>query len=257
MTEPLVINIPAIPADAVHRIYQDFRVALPAAALSFQRDTSRVTASPRIAWRLYNGKTFLEKDVPSVPVLLPAGGGYCIAFDLEDDDPLMLLACDGPVAEYYATGDHTQPGSGVTSHTFGCAVAFPGGRISSPTSPTPPPNQAGEALMGAADGTSGVRLRRARPLAVPPEFGTTIVEAAGPTASLLLGGANAADPVACANEVLANLLALNTAIQSTPSTPGPWAADLVAIKAAFAAWALALQPMADLKARVEGPVPLP
>jgi hypothetical protein len=136
-------------------------------------------------------------------------------------------------------------------------VFFPGGRVSSPTQPTPPPNASGEFLVGAADGSAAVTLRRAGG-PTPDELGTVVVAAAGPDASLLLGGPNAADPVACANEVQANLAALNAAIAAIATTGNPFA-DLAvnAIKAAVLGWANTLQPMGDLKSRVEGPVPLP
>ncbi len=48
----------------------------------------------------------------------------------------------------------------------------------------------------------------------------------------------------------ANLTALNTSIQSWVPVPNDGGASL---KPVFAAWAAALQSMADLKARVEGP----
>ena len=109
------------------------------------------------------------------------------------------------------------------------------------------------AFVGAADGSAAVVLRRAGG-PTPDELGTVVVAAAGPDASLLLGGPNAADPVACANEVLANLQSLANAVAAWVPVPNDGGASL---KAVFATWIATLQPMGDLKSRVEGPVPLP
>jgi len=253
MTDPVVVDLPSLPQIAVDRIYQDFRVALPAEALAYVRDTSRVQAVPQVRFMLFNRKLTIDPTIPGVPVVHYAGGGYGCWFDLVDGDPMVTLACDGPVTGYYDTGQPTVPGGASGSHTLGSSVAFPGGRISSPTSPTPPPNVAGECLVGAADGSASVLLRRAGGPS-PAELGTVVVAASGPTASLLLGGAQAADPVACANEVLANLQALASAIAVWVPVPNDGGASL---KAVFATWVAGLQPMGDLKARVEGPVPLP
>lgn len=257
MTDPIVVDLSLIPQIAVDKVYQDFRVALPTEALAYVRDTSRVQAVPQVQFQLFNRKLVTDPTIPGVPVIHYAGGGYGHWFDLADGDPLVLLCCDGPVSTYYDSGTPTVPGGASGSHTLGSSVASPGGRISSPQQPTPPPNAAGEALIGAADGSAAVVLRRAGGPS-PDELGTVVVAAAGPEASVLIGGTAAADPVACANEVLANLTALNTAIAAIPTTGNP-IADLAveAIGAAVLAWFNTLQPMGDLKSRVEGPVPLP
>lgn len=241
---------------AVKRVYVNFRVALPAAAMSFDRDLSQASAAFRVRFIDTALGVRDEPTAPSVPVLHYSAGGYGVWFDPDDGDPMLVVACDGPVSGYYETGDSVTPTTGQ-SHDFGCAVALMGGRFSSPSAPTPPPNNAGEAVVGAADGSATLTLRRAGKPS-PDELGSATVAVAGPEASLLLGGPQAADPVACANEVQANLAALNTAIAATPTT-GNAIADLAvnAIKAVVLTWSNALQPMGDLKSRVEGPVPLP
>lgn len=257
MTDKIVVPLDEIPDIAVDRVYQKFRVAMPAESLAFNRDTSRTQAAPQIRFQLYNRKLMIDPTIPGVPVIHYAGGGYGCWFDLADGDPGVILCCDGPVTGYYDTGEPTVPGGASGSHTLGSSVIFPGGRISSPTQPTPPPNAKGESLLGAADGSAAIILRRAGG-PTPAELGTVVVAAAGPTASVLIGSDAAADPVACANEVQANLTALNAAIAGIATTGNP-IADLAvnAIKAAVLAWAGSLQPMGDLKAAVEGPVPLP
>ena len=257
MTDKLVVPLDEIPQIAVDKIYQNFRVALPAEALAYNRDTSRTQAAPQVRFMLTNRKLMIDPVIPGVPVIHYAGGGYGCWFDLADGDPGVILCCDGPVTGYYDTGEPTVPGGASGSHTLGSSVFSPGGRISSPQQPTPPPNATGEFLIGAGDGTAAVILRRAGG-PTPAELGTVVVASSGPTASVLLGGVQAADPVACATEVLANLQSLATTIAAIPTTDNPIADQAVAaIKVAVASWFAGLQPMGDLKARVEGPVPLP
>lgn len=236
---------------AVKRIYVNFRVALPASAMSFDRDVSQASAAFRVRFIDTALGVRDEPTAPSVPVLHYAGDGYGFWVDLADGDPMLVVACDGPVSGYYETGDSVTPTTGQ-SHDFGCAVAIPGGRFSSPTAPTPPPNAKGTAVVGAADGSATVTLRRVGGPS-PDELGSATVAVAGPEASLLLGGPDAADPVACALEVFANLQDLNTRVQAWVPVPNDGGASL---KTIFAAWFAALQPMGDLKSRVEGPVPL-
>ena len=126
----------------------------------------------------------------------------------------------------------------------------PGGRISATDNPTDPPNAEGEAVLGAVDGSAAVIFRGAG-LPSPGEQGTVVVAAAGPSASLLLGSTTAAVPAACAPQVQANLDDLATRIAAWVPVPND---DGASLKAVFAAWQLALQDMADAKARLDGPV---
>lgn len=171
---------------AVRDIYQTFRVALPGAVASFARDTARATL--RLMVR-FVGTDLKARDEPTpvdVPVVQYAGGGYGAWFDMRPDDPAVVVCCDGPIRGYYESGSPVTPVTGQ-SHDFGCSVAFPGGRISNTDAPTPPPNNAGEMHLGAADGTAAVILR-GKGLPSPDELGSVVVASAGPTASLLLGG---------------------------------------------------------------------
>lgn len=240
---------------AVKVVRQEFRVALPGRVRDFARDTSRVAVD--LAVRLL-GTDRVPRDEPvaqDVPVILPRGGGYGFSFDLRQGDPTFLICGDSPARSFYETGDIVSP-QFPSGHHFGTAVALPGGRVSSsvPGQATPPPNEAGTATIGAEDGSATITFKGAG-LPNPGELGSVVISAQGPTSCLLLGSEGAADPVACANEVLANLQALNSAIQAIPPTGGPWDAVLTAIKGAVAGWNAALQPMGDLKARVEGPTP--
>lgn len=236
--------------EACRRTAQRFRVALPASALVYDRDTSRLSAQPMVRFVAYNLQPVDEPAAVSLPVMHYSGGGYGCWFDLREQDPAVLLACDGPVLGYYNDGQAVTPRYGQ-AHTYGCAVAFPGGRVSSSSDPTPPPNASGECLLGAADGSACVIFRGAG-ITTASELGTVVITTAGPTASLLLGGPDAATPAACATQVQANLDALGNAIAAWVPVPNDGGASL---KPVFAAWKAALASMADLKVMLQGPTP--
>jgi hypothetical protein len=242
---------------AVREIRKTFRVALPGKVQSFTRETTRTAVALAVR---FLGTDRIPRDEPiaaDLPVILPRGGGYGLHLDLREGDPTVVLCQDGPARSYYETGDIVTP-QFPYGHQFGTGVAFPGGRVSSstPGNETPPPNSAGTCLIGAEDGSASITFAGAA-LPAPDELGTVTVAAGGPSASLLLGSSQSADPVACANEVLANLQALNTAIQAWVPLAPPAIDNGATLKAIFSTWFAALQPMADLKAMVDGPVPLP
>lgn len=235
---------------AVREVYQDFRVALSGVVGTFVRRTSRAVVRLMVRFTGMDMKPYDEPDVPDAPVIHPSGDGYGFWFDLAENDPCVVLCQDGPPYGFYETGSAVTTKSGA-SHTYGCAVAIPGGRVSNSDSPTDPPNAAGEAVLGGGDLSAALTFRRAGHPALPGELGTVVISAAGPTASIKAGGDAAAVPVACAPAVEANLLALNQAIVAWVPVPNDGGASL---KPVFLAWANALQSMADAKFVVEGPV---
>lgn len=228
------------------------RVAKPGVVTSADREASRINAALKVRFIATDLSARDEPEVPDVPVIHYAGGGYGAWMDMRPDDPVVVACCDGPVRPFYETGSTVTPIVGQ-GHDFGCAVAHPGGRVSATEQPTPPPNAAGEFLVGAADGSAAVVYRGAG-LPSDTEVGTVVVQAAGPSASLLLGSASAAFPPALADFVQANLAALNTAVQAIPPTGNPITDPLLtAIKGAVLGWSQALQDMADAKVRMDGP----
>lgn len=236
----------------IAKIRQTFRVALAGKVSSFARETTR--AGVTLMVRLL-GTDRLARDEPGVqdsPVILPRGGGYGIHFDLRPEDPVVTLCTDSPVWGYYETGQPVTPQI-PTGHQYGTTVTFAGGRVSSsqPSQSISPPNATGTCIVGAEDGTATCKFSGAG-LPSPAELGTVVIAAGGPSASLLLGSDDSADPVACANEVLANFQALNNLITAWVPVPMDGGASL---KAVFSAWIAALQPMGDLKAMVDGPTP--
>lgn len=217
-------------------IVQGWRVSLGGRVVAFTRDTARVVGELAARYMDTALGYRAEQPVGDAPVIFPGGDGYGLYHDLAPDDPGVFLAGDAEQRGFWETGgvvDPTTPG-----HTYGSAVFLPGGRVSSstPGQATPAPNAAGECLLGARDGTAGLRLRRARPNAVPPELGTAIVEAAAPAAAVRLGGEDATlgvgrlgDPVAASTElgtVLSALVAFANGLKPGTVTPPQLAAAL-------------------------------
>lgn len=174
---------------AVREVRQTFRVGLPARVKSPYRSTSRADVTFGVRWLATNRAVFDEPPAPALPVVLPRGGGYAVHFDLRADDLGVALACDGPVSGLYDTGEPVTP-QFPQGHDYGCAVFFPGGRVSNGEVPTEPPNPAGTMTVGAEDGTACVELRgRALPSVI--EQGTVVLRAAThvpPAFAILLGG---------------------------------------------------------------------
>jgi hypothetical protein len=258
MTEVIEIDLYRdVIMGAVKIVKQTFRVSLPGKTREFNRETSRVGVD--LVTRLLGTDRIPREEPPvqDLPVIHPQGGGYGFFFDLLQNDPTVVLCLDGPARSFYESGEITTPQI-PNGHQYGTAVAFPGGRISSssPGEATNPPNSAGEGTIGAKDHSSTIIFKGAG-LPTPAELGSMVLETAKPTTSLLLGSTQSADPVACANEVLANLQALNTAVQAWVPLAPPAIDNGATLKAVFSAWFAALQPMADLKAMVDGPIPLP
>jgi hypothetical protein len=233
---------------AVLKVRQTFRVALSAVVATFARGPTRANVDLGARFLATNLTAQDEPPVPDLPVITPRGNGYGLYFDMAPGDLGVALCCDMPVRGLYEDGEVVTP-QRVMGHDYGCAVLFPGGRVSSSTTPTDPPNPLDTIALMADDSSAAVILRGAGKTS-PAELGSMVLAVAGPTASLLLGSDTAVIPPACAPQVLANLQDLNTRIQAWVPVPNDGGASL---KPIFLAWVAALQNMADAKARLDGP----
>ena len=232
---------------AVRVIRQTFRVALVGIASGFARDVTRVAVEFGTRWLSMNREARDEPPISDLPVILPRGGGYGLHLDMVEGDLGVVLACDGPVRGLFENGEPVTP-QFPQGHEYGCAVVIPGGRVSSSEVPTQPPNTPGTMLIGAEDGSATVTCARAGGPS-PTELGTVTIAAAS---EIRAGSDTSAVPVACAPQVLANLADLNTRIQAWVPVPNDGGASL---KPIIAAWAAALQDMADAILKVDGPAP--
>lgn len=234
------------------RVFQALRVGSAGTLRNPVRATTRGGVTFACRWLGMDAQPHDEVPIDDLPIILPRGGGYGIHFDPDPGDPVVVLALDGPPSQFYASGQVVTP-QFPQHNDYACAVMFPGGRISSPETPTQPPNAAGEMLVGAEDGTATLLLRR-RGSPTPLELGTVIIAAEGFTASVLIGSTTSAIPVACATQLEANLNTLNVAVQSIPPTGVPATdAAITAMKTAFSTAFNLFVDIADAKVRVDGP----
>ena len=240
---------------AVRVIRQTFRVALVGIASGFARDVTRVAVEFGTRWLSMNREARDEPPISDLPVILPRGGGYGLHLDMVEGDLGVVLACDGPVRGLFENGEPVTP-QFPQGHEYGCAVVIPGGRVSSSEVPTQPPNTPGTMLIGAEDGSATVTCARAGGPS-PTELGTVTIAAAGPSASIRAGSDTSAIPVACAPQVDANFDLIGQIFQALPAVPGD-PGIIAALKVAFGvAYTAALQPTADAKLVVDGPLPGP
>jgi len=214
----------------VRTVYQDIRVALVGAVKSFKRATTRAVFNLMTRSQGMNGKPYDEPPVVDVPVILPSGDGYGMAFDMTEKDLAVVLCCDGPVRGTFENGTAVTPGAGAQEHSYGCAVAFPGGRVSNTETPTQPANDPGTGLCGDVVGKSAcVIFRRTGHSSLPGELGTTIVKGDAPVAGVRLGGDDATlgvgrlgDPVAAATPFSTAFTAIVAAVNVlAPGTVTP------------------------------------
>lgn len=171
---------------AVRIVRQTFRVSLSAIVSGYSRDISRAAVDFGARFLGTDRSVRDEPPVADLPVITPRGGGYGVYFDFREGDLGVVLCQDSPVRGLYETGDPVVP-QWPQGHDLGCGVIFPGGRVSSTDTPTLPPNAEGTLLVGADDGSAAVVFRGAG-LPDPAELGTVVIAAAGPAASVLLGG---------------------------------------------------------------------
>lgn len=204
------------------RVFQALRVGSAGTLRNPVRATTRGGVTFACRWLGMDAQPHDEVPIDDLPIILPRGGGYGIHFDPDPGDPVVVLALDGPPSQFYASGQVVTP-QFPQHNDYACSVLFPGGRISSPETPTQPPNAAGEMLVGAEDGTATLLLRRrAGPNAL--EQGTVVIKAAThvpPAAAILLGGDGAVLGVARLNDsVSASAAFLTWASQVTAAING-------------------------------------
>lgn len=197
---------------AVSEIRRTFRVARPALVRTVDRAASRIVAALMGRFVGTDLQAREEPEVPDIPVIHYAGGGYALAFDMRPDDPAVVICCDGPVRGFYETGLATTPLTGQ-GHDYGSAVAFPGGRVSATDQPTLPANAPGEFFMGAADGSAAVLVRGAG-LTSPDELGSVVVQVANPVAGVKLGGDDASVGVGRLGDGIAPTAAMSTVLSA-------------------------------------------
>lgn len=83
------------------------------------------TVSPSLTMTVA-GKTITAPDVPSVPIIMPRGGGYGFHFPMKAGNALTLMAMDRPFSDWQDGTGKQNTGAGRTNDLSNI-IALPGG----------------------------------------------------------------------------------------------------------------------------------
>ena len=206
------------------RIANDLRVATIGRVASAVRSTGRAAIDLLMRYVTSDGQARTWPPSPSAVVVMPAGDGYGVAFDVAPGDPGLVVASDNGWDQAWQSGQAVQPTSGVR-HNYGSAAFLPGGRLGG----SAPANAKGSMLLGAEDGSASVLLTRAR----GASLGVAVLAALGPLASVKLGSESASQTLAYQSQtaaVLDALIAIVTAEVGFWNAYVPLGPDAVALK---------------------------
>lgn len=188
--------------------------SMPGQIKSYDAATQTATVQPmmRVSYVDSAGDRQTEALAPiaNVPVVFPRGGGFFISFPLADGDGVDLAFSESQIAAWRDTGDISDPGDGL--HGFFGAKAYPGL----------------ETIARKLADASATRF-------VLGKDGGPHIEIDGTT--VYLGDGSAANFVALANLVTAQLSALKSAISGAGVLAGDGGATFkAAIIAALGGW---------------------
>lgn len=208
-------RIAARQAEVLRRVLEserlDLHTALPGIVRSY--DAEAQTADIRLAVRRVipvgdedeEDQTEAYPILPSVPVLMPRGGGYYVALPVEVGDTVLVVFCEADLNRWRETGAVSDPGLS-TRHGLSGAVAIPGLHHQGN-----PLADAGEGLRLGRDGGARIEIR-------PAEI------RAGGTEALAL----AADVRTHLQAIATALAALETAAATTNPSPYVYSTVLAA-----------------------------
>jgi len=240
VSDPLDVLDPALA-----RASAALRVATLGSVRAFARGTTTAIVGRLIGAVSAAGQSITLSDSPAARVLLPRGGGYAVAFDLEAGDRGVLLAADSGWDASWVSGAPSIPGSGLR-HTYGSAALLPGGRLES----EPATHAVGEMRIGAEDASATIDLRRRR----GGVLGQVTITATSPLASVKLGGPLAVTPLAKAPDttlaIVAGWTAFNATIQADATVAVPLKLSIAAATTAAIA-AVNAVPIAAVKVVAE------
>ena len=192
-----VTQLEDIPLDELLRAFiadaqNDLHVALPARVESYNASKQTVTVTPMVNRYVPDGDGgFVSEKLPQlqdVPVAIMRGGGFFCAFPLQPGDTGQLIFSERSIGAWRATGAQADPGD-VGMHTLDGAIFYPC---------IAPDNKA----LANADGTNFVLGSDASANA------RIVIKPSGE----IDAGATAANFVAMADKVLAQLTAIQTAL---------------------------------------------
>lgn len=158
---PLAHNVVRAIRQAIEQALKEKHMGLPAKVVSYDRTKRTADVQVTLKRGVFDadGEVQVESypQIPNVPVLYPAGGGWSIRFPLRAGDTVYLSFCDRALDEWKSAqeGDEVDPVES-RSHDLKDAIAIPG-RFH--------PNASGPSVdedtltIGNDDGSTEIQLR--------------------------------------------------------------------------------------------------
>lgn len=97
---------------AMRQYMKDVHTAIPGIVQFYSRATATATVRPAIDLRLTDGSVMPRKAISGVPVMMPGGGGWQMAFQLRRGDSVMLLFSERGISEWKRRLSRSAPDRG-------------------------------------------------------------------------------------------------------------------------------------------------
>lgn len=104
-------------------VLRDVHTSLPGIVKSYSATSQTATVQPAIQ-REIDGEYETLPQIPNVPVVWPAAGGFAIVFPLVPGDSVWLMFSESAWAQYRSSGQVSRPGD-LTRHSLSYPVAYP------------------------------------------------------------------------------------------------------------------------------------
>lgn len=181
-------------------------VSLPVRVVSYDPTKQQVKVQPVVQRVDPDGQVRPYPPIAACPVAFPAGGGYCLSWDLQAGDLGLLVFASAAIGQWVATAQETVRPESARRGSLSDGVFVPGIRPQG----TPLATLAGGGLsVGKEDGTARLHISSAG-----------VVQVKGGTVEI---GPSATDKAALASLIDAHFTALKTALDlhtHTSASPG-------------------------------------
>jgi hypothetical protein len=127
-------GISAMLAEVLKEYRKSIYTSIPAVIVSYDGATKRASVQPTPRTAFKDGTKGAMPILPNVPVVTPAGGGFCIAVNLEEGDAVQVVFCQRGIKQFKKTFGLTDPSDGVLDINSPVIIAGFGGQTISPTS---------------------------------------------------------------------------------------------------------------------------
>lgn len=130
-------------------------VSLPCRVISYDATKQQAKVQPVVHRVDADGKARPYPPIPACPVAFPAGGGYCLTWDLIAGDLGMLIFPSASIAQWVSTGQEGVRPESIRRGSLSDGVFYPG--IQPQTAPLAT-LAAGGLAMGKADATAQIHI---------------------------------------------------------------------------------------------------